>query len=385
MTKGLAITGQSLALGGGEVNGIRAVEEPLYPLNIFMQGERPVGLSSAELEQEVNSLKEDEAHTIGHSMSRGIFDVDNVDIVVHGQAWGGANYEELKKGGTLGVYEKIINQTGFLNGNISELEYRGICCIHGEADGNQDNDNYLADLLEWKNDFNSDLKAITGQTRDIPFFFCQCNSACGYGNVGGILSTDFPTAIIQERTHRNYTDMVLVAPKYQLPYRDHTHITNDGERILGEYYAMAINHYEKFGFYNPLRPVAVIGSTGDNKVTVKYTGIVNGLSFDVNNVKYVANYGFEYYDLEGNTISKVEIDGNDVVITLSGDIGSGAKLAYAFQNGEYEEDGVSQENGRGERGNLRDNNNVFSKYTDRQLYNWGVTFRVDVKPPGMRM
>lgn len=379
---GIILTGQSLAIGGGDEGGDSSLLTPLYPEQCFMLSPNPIGIASETLSNEIVPLKEREGrHTIGHSFTRKIAESNpNIRVVFHGQGQGGKEYAALKKGGETGVCEKIIAQVTNVKANMPSIIYKYLCIIHGEQDGNLKNTNYTNNLIEWLSDFNADVKAITEQAENLKMLLCQTNSASGYGNVSGISSSDFPSALLQLKAHEENENIFLVTPKYFLPYRDHAHITNIGDRILGEYYGKAYLSIETTGTWEPLRPISLLGM-GD-KITVTFAGNVGQLVFDTTLVQPATNYGFEYMDSKGRQITNVEIKGiNQVEITLDGDMGYNAWLSYAYQNGLSGDE--NQAAGLGERGNLRDSDTAVSVYDGAPLYNWCVTFKKQVKRAGI--
>lgn len=367
-----AHTGQSLAEGGVGDDAVTGLTP--YPTNVEMLSGGPVGLNTQTLSSNIVTLAEKSRVTIASSYMRNV--LDNAvgasdDVLFHGQAWGGKNYNNLKKGGSTGIYEKILAQALLVNQQKPSAIYKGISIIHGEQDGLDGNTSYAEDLAEWQNDFNSDLKNITGQSADIPAFFCQVSSSSGYGFTGGITSTDFPSQLEQLRAHKTYSNIFLVCPKYHLDYFDHSHITNNAQRVLGEYYAKAFTTYISTGSWEPLRPATVTGS--GNQVFISFEGRVGNLVFDTSLVNAATHQGFAYYDDLANTILNVSIVSNQVVITLSGTIGANATVSYAYNNGDG--GAANQIAGNGARGNLRDSDTAVSSFNGARLYNWCVIFK----------
>jgi hypothetical protein len=365
-------TGQSLAEGGVGNDPVAGLIP--YPANIEMLINGPVGLTTNVIGPSIQTLSEKSRVTIASSyMRKTLTDISGVsdDVVFHGQAWGGKNYNSLKKGGSTGVYEKIISQSQNILSSKQTIIYKGISVIHGEQDGLDNNTNYAANLNEWKTDFNTDFKLISGQTEDIPMFLCQVGSSSGYGYTGGITSTGFPSQLEQLKAHEIYNDIYLVCPKYQLDYFDHSHITNNAQVLLGEYYAKAFKKVIQNGNFDPLRPSTIVGA--GNQVTISFVGRVGNLVFDTTNVIAATNQGFAYSDDSGNTITNVQIVNNQVVITLSGNIGANAVVGYAYNNGSG--GATNQVNGLGARGNLRDSDTETSSFTGQNLYNWCVIFK----------
>lgn len=373
-----AIWGQSLAEGGVGGDSVTGVGTPAYPNNLYMYDGGPVGIGSEILVQTPVALYDTGRVTIASSwMNEITADViagasDNI-VFCGGQAWGGKAYSDLKKGGSSGVYEKILSQLAGAESLFANIEAKALAGIHGEQDGINNNTSYAANLKELYDDINVDWKAATGQSANIPLFVCQTSTAGAYGFNGGIAETTFPTPIQQLSAHVTYAgQVILVCPKYFLDYYDHSHITNGGQRLLGEYYSKAYRTVRDGGSWSPLRPSSF--SILTNTVTITFTGNVGQLVFDTTLVNSIANSGFSYTDDSSRTISSVAISGtNQVVITLSGAVGTNAIVAYAYHNGAG--GAANQAAGNGDRGNLRDSETELSVYDSSNLYNWCVTFR----------
>lgn len=387
---GIIVTGQSLAVGGGRVNGYPNYGiEDNYDPNIVMIGEHPIGNASENLGTTVNPLREEQrdyvndilaTHTVAHSLTRWVFDeVEDADKVSFcGQAWGGKNMDSIQQGGESGVFEKNIGYYQAHYNDDNTLNSKYVCLIHGEQDGVDNNTLYDIDINNLRIMYQNEMNTITGRSDVVKLLTCQTNTATAYGFYG-LDNTDFPTPLEQIQSHSKYGNVFLVTPKYFLPYRDRVHIDNDGERILGEYYGKAIKQIEKVGYYQPLiaTHIETVGST----FIINIDGNVGDLQFDTINVKKAENFGFEYSDVYGNTIKTIFIDElNRINIEITGNIPPGAVLGYAYRNGDYgadsDERGEIQRDGRGTRGNIRDSDMTPSKYEpDRILYNWLMAFR----------
>lgn len=372
---GVVHTGQSLAVGGYGDDIAEGVYSPFFPNKTFMFSPKPVGAGYESLSEIPVELTEINKVTIGHSLANHIAKNISTSILFHGHARGGQKYSELKKGGTSGVYERLLQQINDAKINFPGIEYKAITVIHGEGDGVINNANYQNNLDEWQRDLNLDIKKITGQSQNIPMFISQTSTAGGFDFNGGIADTNFPSPLHQLDASITNDNIILVAPKYFLTYYDRAHITNLSQRILGEYFAVAI---EQGVNYEPLRPSKIIGA--GNKVTITYVGNVGNLVFDISSILEIKNYGFDYMDDNDAKIYSVDIIDNKVVITLDKNIGDNAFVSYAYHNGSG--GGGSQKRGQGDRGNLRDSNPKRSIYDDKYyLYNWSVIFKKQVMPP----
>ncbi len=266
---------------------------------------------------------------------------------------------------------------------------RAVAAIHGESDhysyteGSQEFpiagsdgtpgqvQTYADGLIEWQADYETGIKAITGQTLPVPLFISQ---------ISGWNDTQYSkVAQFQLEAHeRAPGKVVLVGPSYQLPtdQNDCRHFTNHGQRRLGEYFAKV---YARVVFegksWEPLRPKAV---TRDGAaITVTFHVPAPPLVIDTQRVAEVASYGFTYTDGSGAppAITSVDVTGPDTVkITLaSPPTGAQKRLLYAQNQVPLTCIGTPF----GARGNLRDSDASPSQY-GYDLHNWAVNFDVAV-------
>jgi hypothetical protein len=177
--------------------------------------------------------------------------------------------------------------------------------------------------------------------------------------------------------------VILVGPKYQYHYRsDKLHMdVNTQEKQMGEMYAKVMS---KVLFedetWDPLMPSSILRS--GNIITVNYHIPYGNLAIDTTNVAERPDYGFEFAQTGGNSVSidSVELINNNsqVKITLSDTpTGTSQHLRYAWscyisatwcaQAGDATAVG----------GNIRDTDTSVSPASDSTglaLYDWGVTF-----------
>ncbi|MEO3738609.1 sialate O-acetylesterase [Shewanella baltica] len=367
-------TGQSLAGGGVGNDPTPEVKPAIYPDSIKMLSPQPVIDGLAQMGTTLEALEESSRVTIGASWMQGVYEKKGVDCIFSGQAYGGQPYSAIKKGGSTGIYERCLQQVSAVKAAKPQVKYKGVAIIHGEQDGINNNVNYDANVIEWATNLNTDIKALTLNNTNIPILLCQTATAGGYNNIGGIDELTFPTPLLQLKAHKSSSLINLVCSKYHLSYYDHSHLTNHGQVILGEYYEKAFLAIENNGAWSPLMPsqFEVVGNT----IVISFAGVVGSLAFDETLVKPISNKGFSYKDDAGNTISSVTINGsNQVVLGLTG-VGLNPVVAYAYHNGSG--GGANQIAGLGDRGNLRDSDPTTSKYSSSKLYNWCVIFREEL-------
>jgi len=263
---------------------------------------------------------------------------------------------------------------------------RGVTTIHGESDHYSHESefpldgtaggrimNYGEGLMEWQRDYESSVRAITGQAEAVPLFVSQMS-----GWTDGA-SSDL--TVHQLQAHVNAPGkVILVGPGYPLPFAsDCLHYTAHSERWLGEYFAKA---YARTVLqcrpFEPLRPLSARRDA--DGIVIKFLVPVPPLAIDTTRVAAAPDYGFTYADGAAASIAGVEvISATEVRVRLTG-AGANGKLRYA-QNAVPNATcpGPTQ----GARGNLRDSDTTPSQGKDASgqpysLYNWSVHFDLDV-------
>lgn len=245
---------------------------------------------------------------------------------------------------------------------------RAVVVIHGESDHVGSNERYDLDLLEWQRDYETDIQAITGQTRPVPMLTDQMSSFTAYGAETSIIP------LLQLQASRARPDRILlVGPKYPLPYApDGFHLTGDGEAWLGEMHAKVFEQVLVRG--EPWRPLSPRTLTRDGaEITVRLWVPVPPLVLDEVRIRDPGDYGFEYTDRSGAPPQIVAVDllGEDSVrITLSEvPVGPDPRVRYAMRGIPDQPAGPTT----GARGNLRDSDPTTSR-RGYPLYNWCVHF-----------
>jgi hypothetical protein len=296
-----------------------------YPNNVFKNGETPHSAMANTLSAMWRSQGSD--YVTAHSV-----------IGV-----GGSLLMYLIKGST--SYSAALSETRVYNqlAKAAGKTYgvAGMIFTHGESDAGTPD--YEAGVYKFWQDYDTDLKMITGQTRDIVLFASQASASPVKGDSSAVqiwrAGVDHPGQI------------VCTGPKYQYGYLDGLHLPGPGYRRLGAKYAEVFDLVVNQGVrWKPLGP---------NKVT--RSGAVITLDMDVPNpplnwddhigpshkgdhTAWANGRGFEVTDSNGAdvAIASVEIKGSSVVVTLSQapDAGAQLKISYAtvpdaggFQNG----------------------------------------------------
>lgn len=290
----------------------------------------------------------------------------------------GASYSNLMQGSNP-YNNSLIRVETAKNLSLAEnktLVVTGVTTVHGETDeiNGMSGDQYEQYLVEWQADYENDIKAITGQSQDIPLFIDQMSSWTSLG------FTTPRVAIGQYNAAKNNPDkIIMVTPRYIFDSVDAiSHMTNYSQRRLGEYYAkvfkkVVIDKEE----WKPLMPENI--TIAGNIITAQFHVPVPPLTFDTFLVYQKQNMGFEYFDENNSaTITSVAITGPDTVtITLSNaPTGQDKRLRYAYT-------GVANSwTGRtmwgAARGNLRDSDMTMAIHSGapmgNYLHNWALTF-----------
>ena len=367
------ITGQSLAQGGA--NPALTTTAP-YPNHAFTFSNGPVGDGDKGeiIKPDIRPLSEETYETISTGFAKKLLSqkLDRT-LLMSGQAHGGQVYKAIKKGGTRPVYQQCIDQVRYGRYLGGGNHVRALFVIHGEGDGNQGNQNYDKNLREWLDDYNADIKAITGQTDNIVMLTCQTSSASGYKDANA--RDSFVTPFLQLKASQDNHDIILVTPKYFMTYKDYAHIDAPSTRLLGEYYAKVYRHAVINGNkWQPLQPKNITKT--DNKIVIDFIAPKPPIVFDTTTVIENASNthkGFVLKNADNVTITDVSITSpTQITITTSDTIPNGAVLSYAFDNGVKGKAGAVD----GARGNVRDSDDSeLSAYKNEPLYNWLVIFK----------
>lgn len=314
----------------------------------------------------------------------------------------GADYTNGLRQGTAQYTVFMNNVTSTHSAIGSDLNVAAVCFIHGESD-EQDNCNgttcsaiyrtYLPELLE---DLDTDIKAITGQTRDLALFVCQMSSWTRYNKERG-------TVCLEQLAAADASNYIqLVCAKYAFgqlrtePYAsDGVHLNNNGYRLLGDYYGQALAETFVHGrLWAPLRIVTATAAT--NTITLTYSvpsermGTTSGgipLVLDVTGAAPAISagattYGFEVSDSSPDPryVTGVSVSGTEVTLTLNGNVRSGTVVQYAMRGiiNALAGPGTSTGGEGSARGNLRDTSSAVGYQSSEVIPNWAVHQEITV-------
>ncbi len=296
-------------------------------------------------------------------------DIGRHDLLVSIHGVSGSEYAGLRKGTkayALGMKQVAAGKALAEQNGLSYV-VRAVTTVHGEADHMGRNARYEANVIGWQADYERDVQAITGQTEPVPLLQTQMSAWTALGQSTSAIP------LMQLAAHEHAPGkVILVGPKYHLPYIDGLHLTSEGYRHMGEDYAKVYKHVVLDGkTWEPLRP-KLVERSGD---TIEITFYVPSppLVFDTKLVKDPGNYGFSYADDGPGSphITAVEIAGDDRVrIRLSAEPTAGSRrIRYAM----FGPPNVSAGPWLGARGNLRDSDRTVSRH-GYALYDWCIHF-----------
>lgn len=337
------VTGQSLAIGPAD---IKTASAP-YPDNVFR------ARTSGQLIPLFAMTYETPGLALAASVHAGRGS-GTVSMAV--SALDGARYTALKKG--TATYANAIAICANTVDTVTAVHV-----VHGEADTRDAvaPATYQGYLDEWQSDYDTDIKATTGQVSDVAMILAQTCSWPAYAALSGVDHASIGLA--QLKAHRDNAAITLACPAYQLAGKaDGIHLTGAGSHHLGELMARAHLAVIDGAGWDPLMPLSVV-RTG-SVVVVEFAVPVAPLVFDTTTVAAQTNYGFEYHDdSDSATISSVVLgaNGTSVEITLSGvPSGSNPHVSYGYSAGKL--------------GNLRDSETAASTLDGTRLANWCVHF-----------
>ena len=298
--------------------------------------------------------------------------------------WAGRGYQQPFEDGM----KQVAAAKAIAQAQGKSYVVRAVTAVHGEhdhysyssgspyyplpgTDGQSTVADYADGLLEWQRDYETSVKAITGQTIDVPLFVSQ------YTHWNDVAHSKIP--YMQLAAHeKSKGKVVVVGPTYALPYDTKClHFSSYSQRWLGEYFAKAYARVVIQGKkWEPLRPTAV--TRAGNVITAKLHVPVPPIVIDTTRVVDPGNYGFEVVDAQGTKlpITSVAVAGPDAIaVTLGAAPPAGARLRYA-----YTFTGCGGALGPGTRvarGNVRDSDATPSEH-GYDLSNWLVHFEMNV-------
>jgi hypothetical protein len=362
--KHIVVMGQSNGVAGNANPALSTV--PSASAKMFVGGTRP-GSSGANLAS-LLPLVEASGETVASGLTSWLNAQTGDAYLVSNVALNGAPYTSIAKGQQ--PYTDAIAQVTQAKALAAQLYsgYQVLCMllIHGENDQTANNTSYAANVATLQSVFETDAKALSGQSAAIPCFACQQNgylpSAAGTQPGNGTYGSASAYTLFQAYL-ANPTKTYIVASRYTSPYitADALHLGNHAQRWLGERYARAINAAIYGSGWSPLYPtsVAIVGAV----ITVQFNVPTAPLVFDYARILNPdVGHGFAYWDDSGAipAITGVALNGTTAVdITLAS-----TPAAFTYRQVRYGHTGTASRSGtyQGGRGCLRDSDVTVSQY-----------------------
>jgi hypothetical protein len=258
-----------------------------------------------------------------------------------------------------------------------------IFLTHGETDAG--NANYENDMLRLWMDYNTDLRAITGQTEPIPLFTSQQHGIYMYAAGQAPRNIDTSTLLQWKAGVNHPGEIVCTGPKYQYPYDvDFLHLQPLGYELMGEKYAEIFYSHVVLGQpWQPLQPLEDTVTRNARVITVDFHVPFPPLAWDdalpmphqADLTEWAQGRGFEVR--MGTTRLTIEsvalLDADTVQITCAADVPAGATLGYAATS-----DGAAITNVSPRWGQLKDSDPFVGAFTQRPQANYAVSFELTV-------
>ena len=295
-------------------------------------------------------------------------------MLLSAPGYGATTIAQLSKGGA--YFSRLLEQAtyGLALSNAAGKTYavQAVTWTQGESDylSATTQATYVTRINTLVSDINTDVKAITGQAKNIPLISYQVASH----KQNGVTTPNIALAQLEAESANPL--VYISTPMYLFEYQStsNNHLTNISSRWLGAYHGLAYKRIVIDGVdWKPLKPLSSIKQGAI--AVIKFHVPHGNLTLDTTLVALNTNYGFELVDSANSvlTISSVAIMGPDTVkVTAAATIPAGAKLRYAWSGS------GNVGNLVGPRGNLRDSQGdsiIFDPMgINKPMHNWCVIF-----------
>ena len=228
--------------------------------------------------------------------------------------------------------------------------------IQGESDGATAISTYVAALNQLQIDFDTDVKAITGQTETVTLITYQTKAG---GNA----------TLAQLQASNTYPNIVMAGPHYHLAKTDGTHFTGLSSKIYGAYLGLVYKRVVIDGVpWAPVKPISIYRQ--GTLIYARFNVPTGPLVFDSTTVAGQPNNGFTLTDSGGTPItvnSATLVGPNTVRIVAASTVPAGAKLQYGLSTG---------------LGNIRDSQGLTKIFggggINYPMHNWCVAFEQSI-------
>lgn len=254
----------------------------------------------------------------------------------------GQGMDGIKKGGSVPSYAGSILEVTRANAHVTAAGFRyivvAVALTHGETD--YGSATYEADMLQLLADYNADVKAITGQTRDIRMIFTQ--PSAGWPRPAGEASNIPDTMLTAWLNHPD--KFLLVGPKTGYSYAPSVptppndfHLDAAGTCAMGTEYGKAISRMMSgLPDIAPLYPLSATVNPPGTVVTVTLNRAVqidNSLYGDTHLTQHASwrdGAGFEIRNSGGTALGISSISVSGAVVTINVASGTPATVSYTL-------------------------------------------------------
>ena len=257
-----------------------------------------------------------------------------------------------------------------------------VCFLQGESDiVDYPDTDFKQLLIQFRENINRDIKAITHQTEDVRLITYQSNTLSCAKKFNASSHNCCETRVPQTFVDMLLTDTMFWASGPTYPFTvidEYLHIDGLGQKQMGYLEALSalaiLRHGQRI---TGLLPTSF--ESTDSNVVIHFNVPCPPLVIDTVQVAKAKNYGFSVITPDGRDIATdIIIDSCNVRILCSASPND-CKVRYAV-NGDYMKSG----NQHGPRGNLRDSQGDRLTATignkPRPLHNWAFQFDMIVTP-----
>lgn len=261
---GLCVRGQYYDRTSDSTFGVVGGENKYYPLQEKRQNGADIITDPAVSTRLGETVASGFAETLKtlHNRSLGVINDEQTIIACSVTGAVGTSLSTLLKGATsTPYYQRLIScvqghmQAAAAAGH-TDVRVAGLVFLQGENDyGGTARESYLQMLNQLIDDFNADVKAITGQTDNPGFYLYQTGGTYVSQSKGNTLPVDMAQLDITSRP-----DAFMVAPMFPYPQAvaAKTHKSANAYRWWGCAAANAVHHIYKGMNHSPFRMVKAV-------------------------------------------------------------------------------------------------------------------------------
>lgn len=242
--------------------------------------------------------------------------------------------------------------------------------IQGENDANRAQGVYLAALLQLQTDYDTDIRAISGQPQTVPLLLDQISNWTMYSTATSFVPLEQLQAALTYPTR-----FYCAGPKYWLQTNtDGIHLAAENSMRLGVMHERAAQAIIDGHSWKPTHAVSATRSGA--VVTLRFHTPSGPLTIDTVNVTDPGNLGIRYVDDSGvATIQSVRLIGNNTIEVTLSSVPAGANPYIGIAD--IGTVGAAGGPVTGPRACLRDSSTDLDGY-GQPVYNWACHQRISV-------